>query len=65
MTSIDFVHSGPHDALIAGGAKESGRSRLHIIASRIGGALALVATVFAVMALRYWLYMPTVHHGGG
>jgi hypothetical protein len=65
MTSFDFVHSGPHDALIAGGAAESNRSPLRIVASRIAGAVALGAIVLAVMALRYWIYLPILHHGGG
>jgi len=62
MTSIDFIHSGPHDALIPGAAAEIGRSRLSIIASRIGGAITIAAIVIAVMALRYWLYLPQLHH---
>jgi hypothetical protein len=65
MTSIDFVHSGPHDALILSGAAESGRSRLGVIARRIAGAIALAAVVIAVMALRYWLYLPALHHPAG
>jgi len=65
MTSLDFVHSGPHDTLIAGGVLESNRSRLRIVASRIAGALALGAITLAVMALRYWIYLPTLHRGGG
>ena len=62
MTTIEFIHSGPHDALIADAVIEHSRSRLSVIASRIGGAITLAAIVIAVMALRYWLYLPQLHH---
>jgi len=60
MSSIDFTHIGPHDDLVPG-VESQGRSR----AGRIAGTLALAAIGLALMALRYWLFLPTAHHSLG
>ena len=65
MTSIDFIHSGPHDALVPGAATEPTRSRLSIVARRIAGMIAFAAIVARLMALRYWIYLPQLHHFAG
>jgi len=59
MSSIDFTHIGPHDDLVPG-VQSQGRSR----AGRIAGTLALITVGLALLALRYWLYLP-LHHPVG
>jgi hypothetical protein len=62
MTSIDFTHSGPHDALVS---DERRRSRLAVAGGRVARTTALVAVALALMALRYWFYLPHIHHSAG
>jgi hypothetical protein len=62
MTSLDFTHSGPHDALIS---DERRRSRLAVAAGRIARTTALAVVALALIALRYWIYLPHFLHPAG
>ena len=62
MTSLDFTHSGPHDALMS---DERRRSRLAVVVGRIVRAAALIAVGLALITLRYWVYLPHLHHSVG
>jgi hypothetical protein len=63
MTSLDFTHSGPHGALMP--AAERRRSRLAVAVERIARMIAFVAFALALIALRYWIYLPHIHRPAG
>jgi fatty acid desaturase len=58
MSTLDFIHGGPHD----GFALPVTEPRSRVLARRTVATFLWVAVGLGLLALRYWIYLPSLHH---